>query len=90
MKTYTSEHLMKLNSRKTKCMPYNNSKTRDFMPQLKLEEDSFLEVIYEIKLVGLVLTIALQWNSHINYTVLRVNKGIWQLDSSNKGIQEIN
>ena len=60
------------------------------MPQLKLEEDSFLEVIYEIKLVGLVLTIDLQWNSHINYTVLRVNKGIWQLDSSNKGIQEIN
>ena len=37
-------------------MPYNNSKTKDFMPQLKLEEDSFLEVIYEMKLVGLVLT----------------------------------
>ena len=49
------------------------------MPQLKLEEDSFLEVIYEIKLVGLVLTSDLLWNSHINYTVSRVNKVIWQL-----------
>ena len=60
-------------------MPYNNSKTKDFMPQLKLEEDSFLEVIYEIKLVGLVLTSDLQWTIHINYTVMRVNKVIWQL-----------
>ena len=79
LKVYTLEHSMKLNSQKTKCMPYNNSKTKDFMPQLKLEEDSFLEVIYEIKLVGLVLTSDLRWNSHINYTVSRVNKVIWQL-----------
>ena len=70
---------MKLNSRKTKCMPYINSKTRDYMPQLRLESDSYLEVIYELKLVGLVLTSDLQWNSHINYTVIRVNKVIWQL-----------
>ena len=70
---------MKLNSQKTKCEPYNNSKTKDFMPQLKLEEDSFLKVIYEIKLVGLVLTTDLQWTSHINYTVSRVNKVLWQL-----------
>ena len=43
---------MKLNYCKTKCMPYINNKTKDFMPQLKLEDDRFLEVIYEIKLVG--------------------------------------
>ena len=49
------------------------------MPQLRLESDSYLEVIYELKLVGLVLTSDLQWNSHINYTVIRVNKVIWQL-----------
>jgi hypothetical protein len=60
-------------------MPYNNSKTKDFMPQLKLENDCFLEVIYEIKLVGLVLTSNLKWDSHVNYTISRVNKVIWQL-----------
>ena len=52
LKIFTSEHSMKLNSRKTKCMPYINSKTKDFMPQLRLEDDSFLGVIYEMKLVG--------------------------------------
>ena len=79
LKIFTQEHSMKLNSRKTKCMPYINSRTRDFMPQLSLESDSFLEVIYELKLVGLVLTSDLQWTSHINYTVTRVTKAIWQL-----------
>jgi hypothetical protein len=79
LQIYTREHSMKLNSRKTKCMPYVNSKTKDFMPQLRLEDDSFLGVIYEIKLVGLVLTSDLSWNSHISYTVTRVNKVIWQL-----------
>ena len=49
------------------------------MPQLRLDEESFLEVIYKIKLVGLVLTSDLRWTSHINYTVTRVNKVIWQL-----------
>ena len=36
-------------------------------------------MIYEIKLVSLVLTSDLSWNSHISYTVTRVNKVIWQL-----------
>jgi hypothetical protein len=60
-------------------MPYINSRTKDFMPQLKLDNDVYLEVIYEIKLVGLVLTTDLRWNNHVNYTVSRVNKVIWQL-----------
>jgi hypothetical protein len=79
LKIFTFEHSMKLNSRKTKCMPYINSKTKEFVPQLRLEDDSFLKVIYEMKLVGLVITSDLQWNSHVNYTVGRVNKVIWQL-----------
>ena len=79
LKEYTKQHSIKLNNRKTKCMPYINSKTRDFMPQLQLESGQFLEVIYEIKLVGLVLTSDLKWDNHVNYTVTRVNKVIWQL-----------
>ena len=74
LKEYTKQHSMKLNTRKTKCMPYINSKTKDFMPQLKLDNEGFLEVIYEIKLVGLVLSSDLKWDNHVNYTVSRVNK----------------
>ena len=49
------------------------------MPQIELEEGKFLEVIYELKLVGIVITSCLTWTAHINYTVKRVNKAIWQL-----------
>ena len=70
---------MKLNKSKTKCFPFISSITKDFMPQLSLEEGSFLEVIYELKLVGLVLTSDLTWNAHVDYTIKRVNSVLWQL-----------
>ena len=70
---------MKLNKSKTKCFPFISSITKDFMPQLSLEKGSFLEVIYELKLVGLVLTSDLTWNAHVDYTIKRVNSVLWQL-----------
>ena len=76
---YTKENHMVLNSKKTKCMPFNNSKTRDFIPKLSVEEGTNLEVIYKLKLVGLVLTSDLSWKEHVIYTIGRVNKTIWQL-----------
>ena len=76
---YTKEHFMVLNSKKTKCIPFINSRTKDFIPQLSIEEGKHIEVIYQLKLVGVVITSDLTWNAHINYTVSRVNKTLWQL-----------
>ena len=47
------------------------------MPQLSLEEGNYLEVIYQLKLVGLVINTELTWNDHITYTVTRVNRVLW-------------
>ena len=49
------------------------------MPQLQLEDGSYLEVIYQLKLVGLVINSELSWSAHIDYTVKRVDKILWQL-----------
>ena len=49
------------------------------MPQLSLDEGTYLEVIYELKLVGLVVTSDLTWTAHVEYTVGRVNRVLWQL-----------
>ena len=70
---------MKLNTKKTKCLPFINSQTKDFMPQLELQNGTFLEIIYKLKLVGLVVTSDLTWHAHVQYTVSRVNKVVWQL-----------
>ena len=79
LQEFSKLHHMKLNQSKTKCLPFINSKTRDFMPQLSLVEGTSLEVIYELKLVGLVVTSDLTWTAHVNYTVARVNGVLWQL-----------
>ena len=76
---FTKEHSMVLNSKKTKCMPFVNSLTKDFMPQLSIEPGNHLEVIYQLKLVGVVLTSDMTWNAQINYTVNRVSRTLWQL-----------
>ena len=79
LKIFTKEYHMQLNSSKTKCMPFVNSLTKDFVPQLSIQNEECLEVIYQLKLVGLVLTSDLCWNAHVDYTVGRVNKILWQL-----------
>ena len=79
LKQFTKSHSMKINSLKTKCLPFINSRTKDFLPELTLEEGNYLEVIYQLKLVGLVINSELSWQPHIDYTVARVNKVIWQL-----------
>ena len=76
---YTEKHSMVINKKKTKCILFNNSKTKSFMPQLSLEEGNYLEVIYQLKLVSLVINTELTWNDHISYTVARVNRVVWQL-----------
>ena len=74
---HTKKNHMILNSKKTKCIPFNNSLTKDFIPKYSIEQGSNLEVIYSLKLVGLVINSELSWNQHIEYTVGRVNKILW-------------
>ena len=76
---FTTEHSMVLNSKKTKVFPFNNSKKRDFLPQLSVEPEKHLEVIYQLKLVGVMITSDLSWQTHVNYTIKRVNAKLWQL-----------
>ena len=79
LKKFTKERSMIINSKKTKCLPFISSKTKDFLPTLSLENNTHLEDIYELKLVGIVLTSDLTWHAHIRYIVSRVSRTIWQL-----------
>ena len=75
---FTKEKSMIINQKKTKCIPFINSRTKDFVPELVMD-GSTLEVIYQLKLVGLVITADLSWSEHIKYTVKRVKGTMWQL-----------
>ena len=49
------------------------------MPQISIEDGETLDVIYQLKLVGLVMNGSLDWTDHVDYTVNRVNKILWQV-----------
>ena len=60
-------------------MPFINSLTKDFMPQILIGNEETLEVIYQLKLVGLVVKSSFDWTDHVDYTVKRANKTLWQV-----------
>ena len=44
-----------------------------------MNDGECLEVIYQLKLVGLVINSSVNWTDHVDYTINRVNKTLWQL-----------
>ena len=76
---FTIANQMVINSKKTKIIPFNFSKTKDFIPDLSLPNSEPLEVVYETKLVGLIVCSSLSWGPHIEYIVKNANKKLWLL-----------
>ena len=70
---------MKINTNKTKILPFNLSTKFDFLPQLNFPEQPPLEVIYETRLLGVTLASNLSWWPHINDITRRATKKLWVL-----------
>ena len=77
--TFTEENLMKINLKKPKIMPFNFTKTRDFIPEFSFPGGEPLDVIYQTKLVGVVIDSSLSWGPHVEYTVTNASKKLWLL-----------
>ena len=76
---FTSANKMKINHKKTKVMPFNFSKKFDFLPQLSFPDCEPLEVIYETRLLGVIISSNLSWTSHVNDITMRATKKLWVL-----------
>ena len=77
--TFTDRNGMRINTKKTKIMIFNFSKKFDFLPQLSFPGSDPLEVIYETKLLGVVLTSNLSWTQHVNEISRQATKKLWIL-----------
>ena len=77
--TFTDKHLMKINFKKTKILPFNTSKKYDFLPQLSFPGTEPLEVIYETRLLGIILASDLSWSPHVNDMTKRATSKLWIL-----------
>jgi hypothetical protein len=75
--TFTNQNKMKINTKKTKVIPFNLSKKYDFLPQLSFPDQEPLEVIYKTKLLGVTLSSDLSWQAHIDDITKRATKKLW-------------
>jgi hypothetical protein len=60
---FKNENKMKINYKKTKILPFNTSKKYDFLPQLHFPDNDPLKVIYETRLLCVILSSNLTWTA---------------------------
>ena len=64
---FPMKNKMKINPKKTKILTFNKSRKYDFPPELHFSIKEMLEVVSDIKLVGVILSDALRWKKNTNY-----------------------
>ena len=78
LSTYATHNKMKINQEKTKIMLFNSSKQRDFQPNLVLE-GKHLEVVEQMKLLGVILTSDLKWHENTKHITKKAFGRLWLL-----------
>ena len=77
---FSEANSMKINNKKTKVMIFNPYRTRDFPPGLTLQDtDTYLEIIEEIKLVGIIVSSDLKWRKNTKKLIRNGMSKIWML-----------
>ena len=79
LKDFTDSNEMKINDKKTKVMPFNFTKKLDFIPELYFPDCESLDVIYQTKLVGVIVDSSLSWGPHVDYSVKNASSKLWLL-----------
>ena len=76
--TQTEQNEMRLNFKKTKLITFNPCTTIDFMPEISLDGHD-LEVVDEIRLLGIILRSDMKWISNTKNMITKANKRLWIL-----------
>ena len=78
LEEYSEVNSMKINQGKTKVMIFNNARKYDFHPKLKVSQIE-LEVVEEMKLLGVVITSNLSWNANTDHITAKASGRLWLL-----------
>ena len=77
--TYSDDHQMQINQSKSKVMLFNNAIKYDFLPKLSLQNDNPLEVVEEMRLLGVVVRSDLSWRSNTTAMCQKAYARLWML-----------
>ena len=69
---------MKLNLSKTKLLLFNPCISKDFMPEMKVD-DTRIDLVEQVKLLGVIISSDLTWTANTQYIVDRCNSKTWIL-----------
>ena len=72
-------------------MLFNNAKTKDFTPKLVIEDEN-IEVVEQLKLLGVQVTSDLKWSTNTAYITKRGYNKLWvirRLKSSGANTKEL-
>ena len=80
LEAFVQKHEMKVNPDKSKVMLFNTSKNWDFTPKVSLgNSNDYLEVVEEIKLLGIVITSDLKWHKNTEYLCQKAYGRLWMV-----------
>ena len=79
IKEYADQCEMKINADKTKVIFFNKSQKYDFMPEIKVIPTENIEVVHEVKLLGIIISEDLKWYEHIAYLRKKGFASLWAL-----------
>jgi hypothetical protein len=78
LRVFANERQMIINTKKSSVMKFSKSRTKDFPVEMKLDH-SFLEVKSKVRILGVILTSDLRWNSNTEFMCKKAFKNIWML-----------
>ena len=84
LKSFANDHQMVINEDKTKVMLFNQGRKYDFLPHIETESGDMLEVVEEVKLLGLVVRSDLSWRSNTENLCKKAYQRLWMLRNLKK------
>ena len=75
---YANENEMRLNTGKTKTMLFNTAKNWDFLPEIHVDGIN-LEVVEEYKLLGVMITSDLKWDTNTEHITKKAFSRLWMI-----------
>ena len=76
---YSNSHQMKINHSKTKAILFNTSRKFDFLPELTIGGGDNLEVVEEVKLLGVLLRSDMSWEGNTHFICMKGYRRLWIL-----------
>ena len=85
LEAFVDDHQMRINHDKTKVMLFNTSTKRDFMPRIPIDgSDENLEVVEQLKLLGILITSNMKWHANTAYLCERGYSRLWMIRNLKK------